>query len=108
MFTTVLRLMKVDVTYNVVYFILYSLMTQWRFARGVEEQTKAFLEGFSEVVPLQWLQYFDERELEVNKLWVFGAIILKINCKTSINEIYIHLYICIILCTCICLKMAQC
>ena len=67
-------------------------MTQWRFARGVEEQTKAFLEGFSEVVPLQWLQYFDERELEVNKLWVFGAIILKINCKTSITEIYIHLY----------------
>lgn len=43
----------------------FSLMTQWRFARGVEEQTKAFLEGFSEVVPLQWLQYFDERELEV-------------------------------------------
>lgn len=42
-----------------------NLMTQWRFARGVEEQTKAFLEGFSEVVPLQWLQYFDERELEL-------------------------------------------
>lgn len=40
-------------------------MTQWRFTRGVEEQTKAFLEGFNEVVPLQWLQYFDERELEV-------------------------------------------
>jgi hypothetical protein len=40
-------------------------MTQWRFSRGVEEQTKAFLEGFNEVVPLQWLQYFDERELEV-------------------------------------------
>lgn len=42
-----------------------NLMTQWRFSRGVEEQTKAFLEGFSEVVPLQWLQYFDERELEL-------------------------------------------
>ena len=40
-------------------------MTQWRFARGVEEQTKSFLDGFNEVVPLQWLQYFDERELEV-------------------------------------------
>ncbi|XP_062500651.1 NEDD4-like E3 ubiquitin-protein ligase WWP2 [Corticium candelabrum] len=41
------------------------LMTQWRFERGVKEQTKSFLEGFNEVVPLQWLQFFDERELEV-------------------------------------------
>jgi len=39
---------------------------EWRFKRGVEEQTKAFLEGFEEVVPLHWLQYFDERELEVS------------------------------------------
>ena len=50
---------------GLIYTFLFSLMTQWRFSRGVEEQTKAFLEGFSEVVPLQWLQYFDERELEV-------------------------------------------
>lgn len=42
-----------------------SLMTEWRFSRGVQEQTKAFLDGFNEVVPLQWLQYFDEKELEV-------------------------------------------
>ncbi|KAH3774569.1 E3 ubiquitin-protein ligase Su(dx)-like isoform X2 [Dreissena polymorpha] len=42
-----------------------NLMTNWRFTRGVEEQTKAFLDGFSEVVPLEWLQYFDERELEL-------------------------------------------
>lgn len=41
------------------------LMTNWRFTRGVEEQTKTFLDGFNEVVPLQWLQYFDERELEL-------------------------------------------
>ncbi|XP_071494531.1 E3 ubiquitin-protein ligase Su(dx)-like isoform X2 [Diadema antillarum] len=41
------------------------LMTQFRFNRGIEEQTKAFLEGMNEVVPLQWLQYFDERELEL-------------------------------------------
>lgn len=31
----------------------------------MESQTKAFLDGFNEVVPLQWLQYFDEKELEV-------------------------------------------
>ncbi|ELT92881.1 hypothetical protein CAPTEDRAFT_225074 [Capitella teleta] len=42
-----------------------SLMTNWIFERGVVEQTKAFLDGFNEVVPLQWLQYFDERELEL-------------------------------------------
>ena len=40
-------------------------MTQWRFNRGIEEQTKAFLDGFNEVVPLYWLQYFDEKEMEV-------------------------------------------
>jgi len=45
--------------------VAVSLMTQWVFNRGVEEQMKAFLDGFSEVLPLQWLQYFDERELEV-------------------------------------------
>ncbi|XP_033625992.1 NEDD4-like E3 ubiquitin-protein ligase WWP1 [Asterias rubens] len=42
-----------------------NLMTEWRFTRGIGEQTKAFLDGFNEVVPLQWLQYFDERELEL-------------------------------------------
>ncbi|XP_061878328.1 NEDD4-like E3 ubiquitin-protein ligase WWP2 isoform X3 [Entelurus aequoreus] len=41
-----------------------SLLTDWRFTRGVEEQTKAFLDGFNEVVPLEWLRYFDEKELE--------------------------------------------
>lgn len=33
--------------------------------RGIEQQTKSFLEGFNEVVPLEWLKYFDERELEL-------------------------------------------
>ncbi|XP_039278616.1 E3 ubiquitin-protein ligase Su(dx) isoform X2 [Nilaparvata lugens] len=41
------------------------LMTEWRMTRGIEEQTKAFLDGFNEVVPLEWLKYFDERELEL-------------------------------------------
>ncbi|XP_026468801.1 E3 ubiquitin-protein ligase Su(dx)-like [Ctenocephalides felis] len=41
------------------------LMTEWRMTRGIEDQTKAFLDGFSEVVPLEWLKYFDERELEL-------------------------------------------
>ncbi|KAK3734003.1 hypothetical protein QZH41_009848 [Actinostola sp. cb2023] len=42
-----------------------SLMTEWRLNRGIEEQTKAFLEGFNEVVPLYWIQYFDEKEMEL-------------------------------------------
>lgn len=42
-----------------------TLMTEWRMTRGIEEQTKTFLEGFNEVVPLEWLKYFDERELEL-------------------------------------------
>lgn len=44
---------------------IFRLMTNWRFQRGVEQQTQAFLDGFNEVVPLEWLKYFDERELEV-------------------------------------------
>lgn len=41
------------------------LITEWRFTRGQEEQTKAFLDGFNDVIPLEWLHYFDERELEL-------------------------------------------
>ncbi|XP_031619343.1 E3 ubiquitin-protein ligase Su(dx) [Contarinia nasturtii] len=41
------------------------LMTEWRMTRGIEQQTRTFLEGFNEVVPLEWLKYFDERELEL-------------------------------------------
>ncbi|XP_053625503.1 E3 ubiquitin-protein ligase Su(dx) [Plodia interpunctella] len=41
------------------------LVTQWRMTRGIEEQTTAFLEGFNEVITLEWLKYFDERELEL-------------------------------------------
>uniref|UniRef100_A0A669BPL5 E3 ubiquitin-protein ligase n=1 Tax=Oreochromis niloticus TaxID=8128 RepID=A0A669BPL5_ORENI len=43
----------------------YIRSVNWRFTRGVEEQTKAFLDGFNEVVPLEWLRYFDEKELEL-------------------------------------------
>ena len=38
----------------------------WRFTRGVEEQTQAFMDGFNEIVPLEWIQIFDEKELEVS------------------------------------------
>ena len=42
-------------------------MAEWRLSRGVEEQTQAFFEGFNEVLPQQYLQYFDAKELEVLK-----------------------------------------
>ncbi len=45
--------------------LVSSQVVAWRMSRGIEEQTKAFLDGFNEVVPLEWLQYFDERELEL-------------------------------------------
>uniref|UniRef100_A0A4W5RU66 HECT-type E3 ubiquitin transferase n=1 Tax=Hucho hucho TaxID=62062 RepID=A0A4W5RU66_9TELE len=41
------------------------LVAEWRLSRGVEEQTEAFFEGFNEVLPQQYLQYFDAKELEV-------------------------------------------
>lgn len=41
------------------------LLMEWRFNRGIEQQTVAFFNGFNSVFPLEWLQYFDERELEL-------------------------------------------
>lgn len=38
---------------------------EWRFNRGIEQQTRAFFNGFNSVFPLEWLLYFDERELEL-------------------------------------------
>lgn len=61
-------------------------MTQWVFTRGVSDQTRAFLDGFSEVVPLQWLQYFDERELEVS---FFLVVSPKMTYKTG--QMYVRL-----------------
>lgn len=59
-------------------------MIQWKFTKGVEEQTEAFLSGFNEVVPLEWLKYFDEREIEVkfmivlkNKIFILENSVLR-------------------------------
>lgn len=35
------------------------LVTEWRVSRGQEEQTKAFLEGFSEVLPLEVCRFYE-------------------------------------------------
>uniref|UniRef100_A0A2I3M8D3 E3 ubiquitin-protein ligase n=2 Tax=Cercopithecinae TaxID=9528 RepID=A0A2I3M8D3_PAPAN len=41
------------------------MVAEWRLSRGVEEQTQAFFEGFNEILPQQYVQYFDAKELEV-------------------------------------------
>ncbi|XP_019758029.1 E3 ubiquitin-protein ligase Nedd-4 isoform X2 [Dendroctonus ponderosae] len=38
---------------------------QWRFVGRVQEQMNAFLEGFSDLVPLTVIKIFDENELEL-------------------------------------------
>ncbi|XP_076267242.1 E3 ubiquitin-protein ligase Nedd4 isoform X6 [Rhynchophorus ferrugineus] len=38
---------------------------QWRFVGRVQEQMNAFLEGFSDLVPLSVIKIFDEHELEL-------------------------------------------
>ena len=62
-------------------------MTQWRFKRGVEEQTKAFLDGFNEVVPLQWLQFFDERA-GADVVWHAGAECQRVGEAYCVQELY--------------------
>ncbi|PWN54239.1 putative ubiquitin-protein ligase [Violaceomyces palustris] len=41
------------------------LMTEWRISRRVEEQFKAFTSGFTELIPQDLINVFDERELEL-------------------------------------------
>lgn len=52
----------------------------------MEEQTKAFLDGFNEVVPLEWLRYFDEKELEVGGVVVFFSKDLTLMLKSPIKN----------------------
>eukprot|EP00842_Homolaphlyctis_polyrhiza_P001221 jgi/Hompol1/209/HPOL_005277-RA len=41
------------------------LMVEWRISRRVEEQCRAFSEGFHELIPSNLINVFDERELEL-------------------------------------------
>ena len=42
------------------------LITEWRIQKRVEDQFKAFLFGFNELIPQELINVFDERELEVS------------------------------------------
>ena len=46
---------------------------------------KSFLEGFNEIVPLLWLQYFDERELEVGVDSCAGLVARLVEIAMMIN-----------------------
>ncbi|KNC70752.1 hypothetical protein SARC_16718, partial [Sphaeroforma arctica JP610] len=41
------------------------LVAEWAFTHNTKDQTAAFLKGFDCIVPLDNLQVFDEREIEV-------------------------------------------
>ncbi|RUP50996.1 LOW QUALITY PROTEIN: hypothetical protein BC936DRAFT_136672 [Jimgerdemannia flammicorona] len=41
------------------------LITEWRISRRIEEQFKAFKEGFNQLIPQDLVNVFDERELEL-------------------------------------------
>ncbi|VDP38948.1 unnamed protein product [Schistosoma curassoni] len=71
-----------------IYSTFNHLMVNWRFSRGVEDQTNAFLTGFEDVFPLQWLQYFDERELEEKKKKQFIEKKIEIFLKFFNNRVY--------------------
>ncbi|NXF24638.1 WWP1 ligase, partial [Rhodinocichla rosea] len=45
------------------------LMAEWRFSRGVREQTKAFLDGFNEVVMLCGMQEVDLADWQRNTVY---------------------------------------
>lgn len=45
--------------------ISYSLITEWRIQKRVEEQFSAFVAGFNELIPPELVNVFDERELEL-------------------------------------------
>jgi atrophin-1 interacting protein 5 (WW domain-containing E3 ubiquitin protein ligase 1) len=40
-------------------------MIDWRFTRGVKEQSDRFLEGFSEVIPIEWLQVIIKKPVNI-------------------------------------------
>ncbi|KAI8381605.1 uncharacterized protein BYT42DRAFT_598307 [Radiomyces spectabilis] len=42
-----------------------NLITEWRISRRVEEQFRAFKEGFNQLIPQDLINVFDERELEL-------------------------------------------
>uniref|UniRef100_A0A672MKW0 E3 ubiquitin-protein ligase n=1 Tax=Sinocyclocheilus grahami TaxID=75366 RepID=A0A672MKW0_SINGR len=51
------------------------LVIQWRFVNRVQKQMNAFLEGFTELIPIDLIKIFDENELELWHL-LAGLLVL--------------------------------
>jgi hypothetical protein len=43
----------------------HSLVVEYRISRRVRDQFEAFMSGFSELIPQELINVFDERELEL-------------------------------------------
>ncbi|OBA20930.1 HECT-domain-containing protein [Metschnikowia bicuspidata var. bicuspidata NRRL YB-4993] len=41
------------------------LISEWKISRRIQEQFKAFIDGFNELIPQELVNVFDERELEL-------------------------------------------
>ena len=41
------------------------MVADFRLNKRIKTQTDAFIKGFHEVIPLQWLQIFNEREMQM-------------------------------------------
>ena len=41
------------------------LVCEWKITRRIQEQFKAFIDGFNELIPQELVNVFDERELEL-------------------------------------------
>lgn len=48
--------------------LVYSAVIEYRVHKRVKEQFDAFMAGFSELIPDDLINVFDERELEVSQL----------------------------------------
>lgn len=50
---------------TLILFPFCSLVTGWRIEKRVQEQFKAFVDGFHDLIPADLINVFDERELEL-------------------------------------------
>lgn len=69
------------------------LYVNYRFMRGIEQQFLSLQKGFTELIPLQLLRPFDERELEL-VISGIGSIDI-VDWKTHTRFVYYNQIVCI-------------
>lgn len=62
------------------------LITEWRIQKRVEDQFRAFLSGFNELIPQELINVFDERELEVSPIASLSVLPLIVRVSSSSEE----------------------